>query len=203
MSDIDRWNARFADEAYVFGVEPNAFLRSQAHRFRPGMTALSVADGEGRNGVWLAGQGLAVTSVEGSPVAIAKAHKLAAARGVTLDFVEADLARWTWPVARFDLVVAIFIQFAGPDLRDRMFAGMAAALKPGGLLVLQGYRPEQLALGTGGPKVVENLYTEALLRHAFGALEILDLSSHDSVLHEGAGHDGMSAVVDLVARKPS
>lgn len=202
MSDIERWNARFAGADYVFGTEPNAFLRAQSHRLKAGWSALSVADGEGRNGVWLAEQGLDVTAVEGSPVAIAKARRLAAARGVSVDFVEADLTTWAWPSERFDLVVAIFIQFVGPPLRDRMFEGMVASLRPGGLLLLQGYRPEQLANGTGGPRVVENLYTEALLREAFAGLVVEQLASHDSILHEGAGHDGMSAVIDLVARKP-
>jgi SAM-dependent methyltransferase len=203
MSDIERWNARFASDDYVFGTEPNAFLRAQAHRLRAGMTALSVADGEGRNGVWLAGQGLSVTAVEGSPVAIAKARRLAATRGVSLDVVEADLTTWSWPQASFDVVVAIFIQFVGPPLRDRIFAGMVEALKPGGLLLLQGYRPEQIANGTGGPRMVENLYTEGQLRRDFAGLVIEELVSHDSILHEGAGHDGMSAVIDLVARRPS
>lgn len=203
MSDIERWNARFAGDDYVFGTEPNAFLRAQAHRLRAGMSALSVADGEGRNGVWLAGQGLSVTAVEGSPVAIAKARRLAAMRGMTLEVVEADLTTWSWPQASFDVVVAIFIQFVGPPLRDRIFAGMVEAVKPGGLLLLQGYRPEQIANGTGGPRVVENLYTEAQLRRDFAHLVIEELVSHDSVLHEGAGHDGLSAVIDLVARKPS
>ena len=203
MSDIERWNARFAGDDYVFGTQPNAFLRSQAHRIRTGSSVLSVADGEGRNGVWLASRGLDVTAVEGSPVAIAKARRLASEREATLRFVEADLTTWTWPEAAYDAVVAIFIQFVGPPLRDRMFAGMSAALKPGGLLLLQGYRPEQIGYGTGGPKVPENLYTDDQLRRDFAGLVIEELVSHDSVLHEGAGHEGMSAVIDLVARKPA
>ncbi|MCP8939697.1 class I SAM-dependent methyltransferase [Alsobacter sp. SYSU M60028] len=203
MSDIEQWNSRFGGDEYLFGVEPNAFLRSQASRLRPGWSALAVADGEGRNGVWLAGQGLAVTSVEGSPVAIAKARKLAMSRQASLSFVEADLASWIWPRAAFDVVVAIFIQFADPVLRARLFEGMKTALKPGGLLLLEGYRPEQLSYGTGGPRAVENLYTEALLREAFADFHILELKAYDSVVTEGAGHHGMSALIDLVAQKPN
>lgn len=202
MSDISQWNARYAGEDYLFGTEPNAFLRAQAHRLRPGLKVLAVADGEGRNGVWLAERGLAVTAVEGSPVAIAKAERLAADRGVVLDTVHADLATWDWPREAFDVVAAIFIQFAGPALRTRMFEGMKAALRPGGLLLLQGYRPEQLAYGTGGPKAVENLYTEALLREAFSDFRIEALTSHDTVIREGTGHDGPSALIDLVAIRP-
>ena len=104
-------------------------------------------------------------------------------------------------VDRFDLVAAIFIQFAGPPLRDKIFAGMQRALKPGGLLLLQGYRPEQLAYGTGGPREATQLYTADLLREAFADMRILHLAEHDSVINEGRGHAGMSALVDLVAEK--
>ncbi|MDP1619103.1 cyclopropane-fatty-acyl-phospholipid synthase family protein [Phenylobacterium sp.] len=195
------WDERYQGEAYLFGEAPNAFLSAQAHRLKPGMSALAVADGEGRNGVWLAEQGLDVLSVDSSPVAQAKAARLAAARGVTLRLEEVDLASWTWPEAQFDVVAAIFIQFAGPDLRDEIFAGMKRALKPGGLLLLEGYRPEQIAYGTGGPRAPENLYTEALLRAAFSNFEILELSAYDAVIEEGAGHSGQSALIDLVARR--
>lgn len=204
MSGADNlWDRRYAQSDYLFGVEPNAFLARQAGRLRPGWRALAVADGEGRNGVWLAQQGLSVLSVDSSAVAQAKALALAQARGVEMDFEPVDLAAWTWPQAEFDLVVAIFIQFAPPALRTQLFADMARALKPGGLLLLQGYRPEQIAYATGGPSVAENLYTEPLLREAFAGLEILDLQSHDTAIHEGVGHDGLSALIDLVARRPA
>lgn len=196
------WDERYQGEAYLFGEAPNAFLAAQAHRLRPGLSALAVADGEGRNGVWLAEQGLDVLSVDSSPVAQAKAARLAQARGTPLRLEEVDLAGWTWPEAQFDVVAAIFIQFAGPQLRDQIFAGLKRALKPGGLLLLEGYRPEQIAYGTGGPRVPENLYTEALLRAAFSDFEILELSAYDAVIEEGAGHSGRSALIDLVARRP-
>ncbi|MEH6677593.1 SAM-dependent methyltransferase [Phenylobacterium sp.] len=196
------WDERYQGEAYLFGDAPNAFLAAQAHRLRPGLSALAVADGEGRNGVWLAEQGLDVLSVDSSPVAQAKAARLAQARGTTLRLQEVDLASWTWPEAQFDVVAAIFIQFAGPQLRDQIFAGLKRALKPGGLLLLEGYRPEQIAYGTGGPRAPENLYTEALLRAAFSDFEILELSAYDAVIQEGAGHSGQSALIDLVARRP-
>ena len=203
MSGSDNhWDRRYDQEAYVFGTEPNVFLVQQAHRLSAGQTALAVADGEGRNGVWLAERGLKVISVDSSAVAQAKAQKLALTRGAVLETQLADLALWEWPKGGFDLVVGIFIQFADPVLRSRIFAAMADALNPGGLILLQGYRPEQIAYGTGGPKLVENLYSGAMLRSAFAELEILDLAVHDSVIREGDGHDGMSALIDLVARKP-
>ncbi|MFT4934160.1 MAG: cyclopropane fatty-acyl-phospholipid synthase-like methyltransferase [Pseudoalteromonas distincta] len=196
------WDERYQGEAYLFGEAPNAFLARQAHRLAPGQTALAVADGEGRNGVWLAQQGLSVLSADGSPVAQAKAARLADARGVSLDLQQVDLAAWDWPRGQFDLVAAIFIQFAGPELRAEIFENMKRALKPGGLILLEGYRPEQIAYGTGGPRTPENLYTEAMLREAFADFEILELAAYDAVIEEGAGHSGQSALIDLVARKP-
>ena len=196
-----RWNERYAKPDYHFGTEPNEFLRSQAHRLRPGMKALAVADGEGRNGVWLAEQGLDVHTIDFAPNAIAKARALAAQRGMTLRIEEGDIHAWNWPSEVYDVIVAIFIQFSPPAERTKVFEGMKKALKKGGLLLMQGYRPEQTAHDNGGPKDVELLYTRALLERAFGDFASLDIKEHDSVLHEGARHIGMSAVIDLVAQK--
>src|SRR5262245_6860690 len=144
MSELERWQSRFAAPDYHFGTAPNAFLKSQAHRLKAGQKALALADGEGRNGVWLAQQGLDVLSLDFSPNALKKARALASARGVELRVELADLAQWRWPVAAFDLIAAIFIQFADPPFREKIFTGIKRALKPGGLLLMQGYRPEQL-----------------------------------------------------------
>lgn len=195
------WDERYAGDEYLFGTEPNAFLVSQQHLLKPGMSCLAVADGEGRNGVWLAQQGLHVLSVEASMVALEKAKKLAAERGAKIEFEQADLEHWQWGENRFDAVAAIFIQFAPPALRAQMFAHIKRCLKPGGLLLLQGYTPRQLEFKTGGPSAAENLYTEALLRSEFGDMEILHMQEHDDVIREGNGHSGISALIDLVARK--
>lgn len=199
MSHLDMWNERFATDEYVFGTAPNAFLVRQKHRFVPGMKVLAIADGEGRNGVWLAEQGLDVVSLDGSRNALAKASRLAAERGVKLQTECADWKEWSWPREAFDAVVAIFIQFTGPDDRTLMFDRMKRALKPGGSLLLHGYRTEQLAYGTGGPKAVENLYTEELLRDAFADMRIVELNAYDAHIEEGKGHLGMSALIDVVA----
>ncbi len=208
MPDYDKarevWNERFSKaDDYLFGRRPNRFLAAEAYRLAPGQSVLCLADGEGRNGVFLAERGLDVLSVDLSPVALDKARGLAAERGVKLRFEEANLATWHWPVAAFDGVVGIFFQFAGPATRGRIFESIKRALKPGGLLLLQGYRPEQLAYKTGGPPDADNLYTSALLQDAFGDMEILHLRAHDEPIHEGTAHDGMSALIDLVARKPA
>ena len=199
------WSARYRDagDDYLFGTAPNKFLASQAERFGAGMNVLSVADGEGRNSVWLAEQGCAVTATEISPVALEKAAKLARGRHVAVDFVAADVFNWEWPEAAFDAVVGIFIQFAGPAERPRMMEGMKQSVKPGGLMFLQGYTPKQLEYRTGGPSAVENLYTEALLRETFADWEIVLLSEHEDLIEEGKAHAGRSALIDLVARKPA
>ncbi len=199
------WSTRYRDagEDYVFGTTANRFLAAQSALLGSGRTALSVADGEGRNAVWLAEQGLRVTATEISPVALEKARKLAAGRHVEVDFVLADAVAWDDPEAAFDFVVGIFIQFADPVQRARIFAGMARALRPGGHLMVQGYTPKQLEYRTGGPSAVENLYTAELLRTAFPGLDIVHLQEYEDVLDEGVGHKGQSALVGLVARKPA
>ena len=201
-SERNRWDTRFGGEDFHFGTAPNRFLASQAHLLKPGMSALCVADGEGRNGVWLAGQGLRVTAFDFSPVGVEKARRFARESGVGLEHHVANINDWDWDARQFDLVVVIFTQFATPQERERMFAGVVRALAPGGILLLQGYTPKQLEYGTGGPKQIEHLYTDALLRKSFAALEILHLAEHEEMVEEGHGHRGMSALIDLVARKP-
>jgi 2-polyprenyl-3-methyl-5-hydroxy-6-metoxy-1,4-benzoquinol methylase len=198
----DFWDARYATDDYIFGTAPNVFLASQAALIQPGMRALAIADGEGRNGVWLAEQGAAVHAIDFSAAALEKAKKLARERGVTLEIEQADVLNWTWPEAAYDLVAAIFIQFAPPPGREHIIAGIRRTLKPGGVLILQGYTPKQIEFGTGGPPSAANLYTAALLHEWFGDWEILHLAEHDSFISEGTHHHGMSALVELVARKP-
>jgi SAM-dependent methyltransferase len=165
------------------------------------MRALAIADGEGRNGVWLAEQGVQVHAIDVSPPALEKARKLAAERGVTLETEQVDVLNWAWPEAAYDLVVAIFIQFAPPPERDRIIEGICRTLKPGGLLILQGYTPKQIEFATGGPGNPANMYTSELLREWFGDWDIQHLAEHESFISEGTHHHGMSALIDLVAKK--
>lgn len=198
------WSARYRDagDDYLFGTAPNSFLAAQGGLLGDGMSVLSVADGEGRNAVWLAEQGCQVTATEISPVALEKAAKLARVRNVAVDLVQADILNWDWPREAFDAVVGIFIQFATPAERPRQLDGMKQAVKSGGLLLLQGYTPKQLECKTGGPSAVENLYTAEMLREAFADWEIVLLHEHEEVISEGSAHVGRSALIDLVARKP-
>jgi SAM-dependent methyltransferase len=201
MSELERWQTRFGAPDYIFGKEPNAFLKAQAHRLPKSGSALSIADGEGRNGVWLAEQGLDVLAVDFSPAALEKSRALAAERGVYLRTEVADVTTWRWPVAAFDVVVAIFVQVVFPAERTVFFANLKRVLKPGGLLLMQGYRTDQLKYRTGGPPEAERLYTGALLQEAFGDMAQIDISEHDSTISEGTAHVGMSALIDLVAKK--
>ena len=199
--EFERWQRRFSEPGYLFGTAPNAFLKAQAHLLRKGDRALAIADGEGRNGVFLAEQGLDVLSLDFSPVAQEKARKLAAERGVTLRGEQADSVNWEWPGNTYDVVAAISFQSADPADRARIFAGIKRALKPGGLLLLEGYAPKQLDYKTGGPSKIENLYTRELLEAALADFASADIRYYDTEIHEGAGHGGMSALIDLVARK--
>ncbi len=200
-TERDRWNERFAAPGYLFGTAPNAFLSRHAHLLPKHGKALAIADGEGRNGVFLAERGLEVLSVDVSQTGQDKARKLAHERGVNLRFALADLRDWDWPEAVFDVVAAIFFQFAAPPERAKIFAGIKKTLKPGGLLLLEGYGLKQLDYKTGGPSDLARLYTPALLREAFGDFAEIDVREYDAVIEEGARHSGMSALVDLVGRK--
>ena len=201
-AELSRWNQRFGADEYIFGTAPNAFLAAHKRLLPARGRALCVADGEGRNSVWLAEQGLEVTAFDFSPVAVAKARRLAAERGVRVDYEVASVNDWRWPQAAFDVVAAIFVQFADPAMRAFMFERMVRALGPGGLLLLEGYTPKQLDYRTGGPSQVENLYTAPMLREAFSGLEIVELEEYEADVTEGTRHSGRSALIDLVARKP-
>lgn len=195
------WDRRFSEPGFVFGTEPNAYLASQRHLFDAGKATLAVADGEGRNSVWLAQQGLAVDAFDISAVGVAKAAQLAQRAAVTVNFNVCDCDAWNWRPAAYDYVVAIFVQFADPVMRQRLFANMVSTLKPGGCLVLQGYTPKQLEYKTGGPGLLDHLYTEDLLRTAFAGLQVVDLQAYDAVLEEGQRHRGPSALIGMVVRK--
>src|SRR3974377_1091869 len=199
--EFNRWQARFAEPGYLFGTAPNAFLKAHAHLLRKGETALAIADVEVSTGRSLMEQGLGALWVDYSPVAQEKARALARQRRVTLRFELADMLMWTWTPEAFDVVVAIFIQFTKPPQRTAMFDGIKRTLKPGGLLLMEGYGLKQLDYQTGGPSDPAHLYTRELLEEAFGDFAALEIREYDSIINEGSRHAGMSALVDLIGRK--
>lgn len=195
------WNERYARPGFFFGTNPAQFLRTHQAYLERGKTALAIADGEGRNSVFMAQQGMVVTAFDYAPNALEKAESLTIKNDVAVNFQLSDMDNWNWPPNSYDVVVAIFIQFLSPDERIIMFDNFLKTLKPNGVLLLHGYTPNQIEFGTGGPRTRENLYTEEMLKTAFANTDILHLHSYEKDIQEGAGHAGVSALIDLVARK--
>jgi SAM-dependent methyltransferase len=197
------WEDRYRSAGdYLFGVAPAAFLTDNADWLTPGKRALAVSDGEGRNSIYLAEKGLEVTAFDMAPTAVERGKALAIAKGVLVDFHVSDWASWDWSEGQYDLVIAIFIQYADPAARAGQFADLRRALAPGGVLMLHGYTPEQVALGTGGPGNPAHMYTVEMLQDAFGDWQIERLAAYERDVQEGKGHSGRSALIDLIARKP-
>lgn len=194
------WDERFAQPEPVYGEEPNAFLMEQAAHWKAGSRVLVPGDGYGRNGRWLARQGFAVHTVDLSPVGVERSQASARAAGLQMKIECADLSKWNWPVGEYDAVAAIFLHLP-PDVRPAIHASMFGALRPGGIVVLEAFRPEQLQYKSGGPKDVALLYTAEILRHDFAAAEVLQLTESVVQLEEGAMHSGPGATVRGVFQK--
>ncbi|MEB3204119.1 MAG: methyltransferase domain-containing protein [Candidatus Sericytochromatia bacterium] len=198
---MNPWDARYAGETYFYGTEPNTFLVEQAWRFAPGSRLLCLAEGEGRNAVWLAGLGHRVTAVDSSAGGLRKAERLAADRGVHVDWLEADLAVWPMGDAAWDGVVSIWAHVL-PELRQGVDAAIRAAVRPGGLLVLEHYHPRQLAYGTGGPPDARMMATLEALHAAFPGWHAHHAVERDRDVREGKGHHGLSHVTQVVLERP-
>lgn len=194
------WNERYSAPEYIYGTEPNDFLREQVSALPPGGRLLCLAEGEGRNAVFLAGQGFAVTAVDLSEVGLAKAAALAAQRGVQIDIVHADLAAFDLGQERWDGIISIFCHLPSA-VRQPLYARLAAALRPGGVLLLESYTPRQLAFGTGGPRDVDMLIDVDTLSRELPGLHFDLLQEVEREIVEGTFHTGMAAVVQAVAHK--
>lgn len=199
MSD---WETRYREVPNLFGDRPSPLLVSEAARLEPGSRALVIGDGEGRNGVWLAGRGLRVLSTDVSPTALARAHTRALERDVSLTTLCVDVLEWGWPEGYFDLVVLIFVHFP-PATRRQVYAGMISALRPGGLAVVEVFHRDQAARGTGGPSDPELLGTLDELRDAFAACELIRLERVETDVEQAGVRQGRGDAIHLVARKPS
>ena len=196
------WNERFDKEEFIFGEEPNKYLVQKATEYlKPHDKVLCIADGEGRNGVWLAKQGMQVVGFDASDIALSKAKQFAKDHQVEVEYSFSDTDSFAWHAETYDAVIAIFIQFADPAMRERIFQKTYETLKLGGIFILQGYTPKQLEYKTGGPSLIEHLYTEELIRDLTKDFKILELDTYEQELNEGARHAGMSALLGLVAKK--
>lgn len=194
------WEQRYAETGYAYGTQPNVYLTTHAALFQPGQRALVIGDGEGRNGVWLAEQGLHVLSVDYSATGLRKAEALAQERGVNLSTECVDLTSWEWPQGVFDFVVIIYVHFP-PEVRARLHQAALHALKPGGQVILEAFTYEQLQHNSGGPPVREMLYDAALLEDDFSGGEIIELDECCDVLNEGKYHVGDAAIVRARIRR--
>jgi SAM-dependent methyltransferase len=196
------WDARYAEEGFAYGTEPNDFVREVAHRIRPGGKVLCLAEGEGRNAAFLAARGHAVLAVDQSTVGLEKARRLAAERGATIDVLAADLAVWAAEEGAFDAVVATSAHLPRPA-RSHMHAAAVRALAPGGVLILEAYTPRQLAFRTGGPPDEALLVEPEHLREELAGLTLERLEEIEREMAEGKYHRGRSAVVRALGVKPT
>ncbi|MFL1461725.1 class I SAM-dependent methyltransferase [Roseococcus sp. DSY-14] len=197
MSTSLAWDERYGAGQGLFGDAPNDYLRAQAWRLPPRGRALSLGDGEGRNGLFLARHGLRTLSLDWSPVATARA----AGRHRRLRAETADLTAWTFPDGAFDVVAWIFLHLPPAD-RAVVAAGAVRALRPGGLLVLEGFSPAQQGRRSGGPREAALLWTRAAADAAFGALELEECTEGTVRLDEGPKHQGPAEVLRGVWRRP-
>jgi len=193
------WDARYSDEGWAFGTDPNDFLREQADHLPVGRI-LCLAEGQGRNAVWLAQRGHDVTAVDQSAVGLRDAHRLAAERGVTITTVRADLDDYAIEPGTWQGIVSIYAHVDGA-LRARVHSRVERGLAPGGVFVLEAYRPEHIGRGTGGPPEDDRMVNLERLRRELPSLEFVVAREIDSEVLEGHRHRGMSSVVQLVARR--
>lgn len=196
----DMWEQRYATAEYVYGTEPNTFLRDNLASLPLG-AALCLAEGEGRNAVFLAGSGREVHSVDLTSAGVAKTLALADRRGVTVLATQADLAVHDLGVDRWDAIVSVFAHMP-PKVRHDLHRRVVAALKPGGVLLLEAYTPDQIGRGTGGPPVAEMTMTLDGLRTELAGLEFVHAWEGVRDVVEGDGHTGEGAVVQVIARRP-
>lgn len=196
------WDQRFSEPGFAYGTEANDFLAASAERYLPPKgEILSLAEGEGRNAVFLAWLGFRVTGVDSSAVGLDKARLLAEQRGVDIQTIVAGLEDFDLGVERWDGIVSIWCHTPAP-LRARLHRSVVAALRPGGVFLLEAYTPEQLEHETGGPSMPELMMTLAAVREELAGLDFLVAEEKLREVHEGKYHHGLSAVLQVVARKP-
>jgi len=193
------WDERYSSENYAYGTKANDFLVSMIDRLPTGKI-LCLAEGEGRNAVWLAEQGNDVTAVDASEVGLQKANRLADARGVAITAVHADLADYDIGKQQWDAIISIFCHLP-PELRHDVHRRCVEGLREDGMILLEAYTPSQLEYNTGGPPVVEMMMDAASVCSELDGLEFLHLQECVRDIHEGEFHNGTGAVVQLLARR--
>ena len=194
------WDERYSIDDYLFGQKPaQALLRNEEYLVPCGETLL-IADGEGRNSVYLAKNGFKVTSSDSSIVAQQKAKALADSQNVKVNFKLENFFDIDWSKKQYDNIIGICFQFIPPELIEEAFMGLRSATKKGGTILIHGYTPEQIHYGTGGPKDVSLMYTEATFAHSFTNSEIHLLEKYEAKISEGPCHNGKSAKIEFIAK---
>ncbi len=194
------WDQRYSNETYAYGTEPNDFLVAMYNKLPTGK-ALCLAEGEGRNAVWLAQQGLEVTAVDSSGVGLQKAKKLAKNRGVKINTVHTDLADFEIKAKHWDIIVSIFCHIPS-KLRHIVHSQCVRGLRTGGMILLEAYTPIQLSYNSGGPSSADLMMDVQSLSDEFADLKFIHLQEHVRKIHEGEFHKGTGAVVQVLAKKP-
>lgn len=195
------WDKRYSEPGFAYGTQPNTFLAEAAAHIPPG-EVLCIAAGEGRNAVFLAEQGYRVTAVDASAVGLEKTRALAAERGVEVATVAADLAGFSLGEGRWSGIVGIFAHLP-PPVRRPLHAAVPAALRPGGVVIMEAYSPAQLAHKTGGPPALPMLYTLDELVGDMAGLSWLRAEAVERDIQEGRYHRGRSATVQLIGQRPA
>lgn len=194
----DFWNLRYSENGFAYGTEANDFLRTQT--FPAGAKILCLAEGEGRNAVYLAQQGYEVTAIDMAYEGIEKTRDLAQMKNVSVSTICADLAEYEIEAEHWDGIVIIFGHF--PEaVRKCVHRSLYKALKKGGKLVMEAYSKEQLRFKTGGPMDEKMLYSVEEIRDDLAAFEDLEIKQIEREIHEGKYHNGMSSVIQVVAIK--
>ena len=193
------WNERFKDEKYVYGTEPNVFLKDM-HAALSGQV-LTIAEGEGRNAVFLAGQGLDVTAWDYAKSGLEKVSKLAATQGVRVNTELVDLAEVEWQQNQWDGIVNVFGHFPG-EVRQKTLQGVKEAVRPGGYFIAEVYSHNQIPYQSGGPKELDFLYRPEEFLREFSDWRIVHFFLGEVIRHEGELHNGLSHVIQFVGQKP-
>ena len=199
MSTRDFWNEKFATTDYAYGTEPNDFLVSAVTNLKRGAT-MSLAEGEGRNAVWLSQQGFTVSAIEQSEKGVGKTLRLALQRGVIVMAERGELETFHIQPNSWDLVVSIYAH-TPQELRRKLHRQVVAGLKPGGVFVLEAYTPAQIPNNTGGPKDASLMPTAELLRSELAGLVFDHIEEVERDVVEGSLHTGTAHVVQVVAHR--
>lgn len=202
LETAEFWNDEYNKVEYIYGKKPNAYIEEHATKyFKAGQKVLSIADGEGRNSIWLSKQGLDVTAFDISPVAVLKAKQLAVEENVQVDFNVCSCERWDWKPNQYHGIVASFIQFSNPKLRKFIFENMIRSLMPGGVLIVIGFSVTEFDQGIAGPLKKENYYNQPMLKKLLKSTNILTLDEFDSTLNQGIKHTTKHHLLGVVAQK--